>query len=78
MSAVAGAPLSAKELSELCRLLVIGGHNIYKARASYREKCRSYHRQLTCLSMVEIAPDLVRLELAKARDILKEKNDDQR
>lgn len=72
MSQVIGKPFTLEEYKELVRLVVVGADSIRTRKLPDKSKCFLYEGQFRCMQMAAIAPDVVRLEMKKARDIMRE------
>lgn len=74
MSRVIGKPFTLEEYKELNRLILVGADNIRTRKLAPTAKCFLYEGQFRCMQMVAVAPDVVRLEMKKARDLIREAN----
>lgn len=72
MSKVIGTPLSQAEYKELLRLITMGADAIRTRKLPDKAKCFLYESQFRCLQLHDKAPDVVRLEMKKARDTIRE------
>lgn len=67
MSKHIGKPLNKRELRELLRLVTWGASDIRSKAIPAHHKCFLYESQFMCLQMIESAPDVIRLEMKKAK-----------
>lgn len=70
ISSAHGKPFTHDELLELIDIINDGARRIKMHHMTPTARCMMYEKQITCLKMVSVMPDVIRRDMREAKQIL--------